>query len=59
MEKVLVSKNITFLEKKNFKYSIGCLYNGNEVKPLHIILPKTRAYIKGYDEQGKSIHFFA
>ena len=30
-------------------YFIGYLYNGNKVKPLNIMLPKTRAYVKIYD----------
>ena len=36
------------MAKKN-KYFIGFLYNDHEVKPLHIILPKTSAYVKRYD----------
>ena len=35
-EKVLVSNKISFGEK-NYKYFIGCLYNGNKVKSLHIM----------------------
>ena len=30
-------------------YFIGYFYNGNKVKPLNIMLPKTRAYVKIYD----------
>ena len=45
---VLVSENIYFGEKSN-KYLIGYLYNDDKVKPLHIMLPKTRAYVKSYD----------
>ena len=29
-------------------YFIGYLYNGNKVKPLNIVLPKTSAYVKSY-----------
>ena len=32
---------------------IGYLYNGHKIKPLHIMLPKTSAYVKNYDEQTK------
>ena len=52
IEKVLVSKKISFGEK-NYKYFIGYLYNGNKVKPLNIMLPKTSTYLKSYDEQTK------
>ena len=52
IEKVLVSKKISFGEK-NYKYFIGYLYNGNKVKPLNIMLPKTSTYLKSYDEQAK------
>ena len=51
-EKVLVS-NKTFLEEKKYKCFIGYLYNDNKFKPLNIILPKTSAYVKSYDEQTK------
>ena len=39
--------------KKNYKYSIGYLYNDFKVKPLHMMLPKTSAYVKSYDGQTK------
>ena len=45
-----------FLIKKNYKYFIGYLYN-NKVKLLHIMLPKTNAYVKSYDEQTKWMYF--
>ena len=57
IEKVLVSDKISF-GKKNYKYFIGYLYNDHEVKPVNIMLPKTSAYVKGYDEQTKWMHFF-
>ena len=56
IEKVLVSNNISFGEK-NYKYYIGYLYNNHKVKPLHIMLPKTSAYVKSYDEQTKWMYF--
>ena len=33
------------------------MYNDHKVKPLHIILPKTSAYVKSYDEQTKWMTF--
>ena len=47
-EKVLVSHKISF-GKKDYKYFIGYFYNDHKVKPLHIMLPKTSAYVKRYD----------
>ena len=55
-EKVLVSNKISFGEK-NYKYFISYLYNGNKVKPLNIMLLKTRAYVKSYDVQTKWMYF--
>ena len=48
IEKVLVSKKNSSGEK-NYKYFIGYLYNDHKVKALHIMLPKTSVYVKGYD----------
>ena len=44
IEKVLVSNKISFSEK-NYKYFISYLYNDHKVKPLHIMFPKTSAYV--------------
>ena len=33
------------------------MYNDNKVRPLHITLPKTRAYLKRYDGQTKWMYF--
>ena len=33
------------------------MYNDNKVKPLHIMLLKTSAYLKIYDEQTKATYF--
>ena len=43
--------------KKNYKYFIGYLYDDYKVKPLHIMLPKTREYVKSYDGQTKWKYF--
>ena len=37
--------------KKNYKYFIGYLHNDHKVKALHIILPKTSAYVESYHGQ--------
>ena len=56
IEKVLVSNKISFGEK-NYKYFIGYLYNYHKIKSLHIMLPKTSAYVKRYDGQTKWMYF--
>ena len=33
------------------------MYNDYEIKPLHLSLPKTCAYVKSYDGQTKWIYF--
>ena len=33
------------------------MQNDHKVKSLHIMLPKTRAYVKSYDGQTKYMHF--
>ena len=47
---------ISFREK-NYKYFIGYFYDDHKFKPLHIMLPKTSAYIKSYDGQIKWMYF--
>ena len=56
IEKVLVSNKIS-LGEKNYKYFIGNLHNDHKVKPLHMMLPKTSAYLKSYDGQTKWMYF--
>ena len=56
IEKFIASNKISFGEK-NYKYFIGYLYNDHKVKPLHIMLPKTSAYVKSYDGQTKLMYF--
>ena len=43
--KALVCNKISSGER-NYKYFIGYLYNDHEVKPLHIMLPKTSTLCK-------------
>ena len=52
IEKVLVSNKISS-DEENCKYFIGYFYNDHKVRPIHIMLPKTSAYIKSYDGQTK------
>ena len=33
------------------------MYNDNRIKPLHIMLLKTNAYVKSYDGQIKWMYF--
>ena len=33
------------------------MHDNHKVKPLHIMLPKTSAYVKSVDEQTKWMHF--
>ena len=33
------------------------MYNDNKVKPLHIMVPKTSAYVKNYDGKTKWMYF--
>ena len=54
--KLLVSIKISFGEK-NYKYFVGCVYNDNRIKPLHIMLLKINAYVKSYDGQIKWMYF--
>ena len=35
--------------EKNYKYFIGYKNDDHKIKPLHIMLPKTSAYVKSYD----------
>ena len=53
---MLVSNKISSA-KKNFKYFIGYLYDACKVKPLHVLLPKSRVYVKSCDGQTKWMYF--
>ena len=41
----------------HYKYFVVYLYNDNEVKPLHKMLPQTSAHVKSYDRQTKWMSF--
>ena len=56
IEKVLVSNKISF-GGKDYIHFTGYLYNDNNVKPLHIMLPKTSAHVKRYDGQTNWMYF--
>ena len=53
---MLISNKVSFREK-NHKYFIGYFYDDHKFKPLHIMLPKTSAYVKSYDGQIKWMYF--
>ena len=53
IEKTLVSNKISFGEKNFIRY----LYDDHKVRPLHIMPPKTTAYVKRYDGQTKWMYF--
>ena len=44
--------------KKNYKYFIGYLYDDYKIKSLHIMLPKTKTYVKSFDGQTVWMYFF-
>ena len=51
--------NFTAIKRKGgkgYKYFIGYLYNDHKVKPLHIMIPTTSAYVKGSVGQTKWIY---
>ena len=56
IEKVIVPNKIP-LGEKNYKYFIGYFYDDHKVKPLHLMLPKTSAYVKSFDGQTKWMYF--
>ena len=58
IKKALVSNNISFGKKKKYKYFIGYLCNDHKVKPSHIMLPKTSAYVKSYARQTKWMYIW-
>ena len=52
-----LGSNKISLGEKNYKNINGYLYNDYKVKSLHIMLRKTRAYLKSYDWQTKWMYF--
>ena len=57
LEDVDIEKIIYYRYGKIYKYFISYLYDDNKIKPLHTMLPKTSAYVKGYDGQTKWTKF--
>ena len=55
IDNILISKKIS-PDEKNYKYLIGYMDDDYKVKPLHIMLPKTSVYVKGYDGETKWIY---
>ena len=35
------------------------MYDDYKIKPLHIMLPKTNAYVRTYDGKNKRMYFFS
>ena len=56
-DNTLVSSKTSGGEKSN-KYFIGYLYDDNKFKPLHIMPPKTSAYVISFDGQTKWMYFY-
>ena len=56
IEKVLESNEI-YCGGKHYKYFFVYLHNDEKVKPLHIMHPKTNAYVKSCDGQTKWMNF--
>ena len=56
IQNALVSNKISSVEKI-YKYFIGCLWGDYKIKLLHVILPETSAYVKGYDGLTKWMYF--
>ena len=52
-----IEKSKFYFDEKHYSYFVGYLYNDYKVKSLHIILPKTSAYVKSYDRQTKWMYF--
>ena len=52
-----LQKSYLFRKCRYCKYFIGYLYNDYKIMPLHIMLPKTRGHVKGYDGETKWMYF--
>ena len=53
---ILVPNKISSGEN-NYKYFIGYLHDDYKIEPLHIMPPKTSAYVKSYDVKTKWMCF--
>ena len=54
LNKLVVSKKRK-IDDKTYKYSCGYL-NNDVIKPLCVILPQVKGYIKYFDDGGKICH---
>ena len=52
-----MSNKISSGQKKNYECFIGYLYDDYKSKPLHIMLPKAKVYVKSYDGRTKWMYF--
>ena len=56
IKNLLVSNKI-YSDEKNFKYVIGHLYDDYKTKPLYLMLPNLKAYLKSCVGQTKWMYF--
>ena len=56
IDNALVTKKVSSGDK-NYEYFIGYLYDDYKIKPLHIMPPKVRTYVKGFDDHTKWMFF--
>ena len=56
-DNILVSNKISSGGKNNYESFAGFLYDDHKIKSLHIMLLKTKAYLKDYGGQTKLIYF--
>ena len=54
---ILKLKSKFYFDEKHYNYFVGYFHNDYKVKSLHIVLPKTSAYVKSYDWQPKWMYF--
>ena len=55
-EDVVIDNKISFGDN-SYKFFIGYMNDDYENKPLFIMLPKTSAYVKSYDNENKWMNF--
>ena len=56
IDNALVTKKDSSGEK-TYEYFIGYLYGDYKIKPLHIMPPKVRTYVKGFDDHTEWMFF--
>ena len=56
IDNILVSSK-TSSRQKNYGYFIGYLDDNSKIKPLHLMLSETNAYVNSYDVETKWMNF--